>query len=448
MTSPSSAQIASTTGNIPSFFSSFSSAAAQDLMTMQLAAGQLEPSTGVTTVTNPIVPDRNVAARVTNFDPNLYDLRPQSHLMKLLKVLLGASGAGGLRKQSSVARLQNAFSGMHFLDLDRFYGALFGIRRTGQELVPDFTFDPYHDATDSDTWDDLHARDASYRSRLITFAKTIYYGGSALGLQSMAEALVGAQCNLYESWEWVDEENGGAYAPPELVFTYTFLSQTVPNWSALEGHTWSDWGGGNEPFVGRTGQKNRSEFVIQPKKQLGLDEQYELIRVLNTFKPAGTQFTVDMNGINVDVPTQLRGVAADSEYWEIVSSVIPNLLTTNTATDIVSNPYSTTPTGDGTVTITQQRPALSQYQGESWSYNGSIPNTKSYVMTPSGSILGGTDDETVVYSDGTSHVYSSSGSIMTSSQAISARLVSDGVLTAVPYAPARTSQNTAGIKVA
>jgi hypothetical protein len=427
--------------NLPSFFDTFSSSASSDLLTLQLSAGQLEPSGGTVTVTNPIVPDRNVADRLNNFDPEIYDLRPQSHIMKLLKVLLGGSGAGGLRKQSGIARLQNTLSGMHFLDLDRFYGALFGIQRTGVEVQIDDTFDPYHDAATSDTWDDIHARDSFYRDRLIKFAKTIYSGGSAYGLRAMAEALIGSECNLYESWEWVDEENNNVLVIPNLVYTYTFLGTSPGVWSGLEQHSWADWGGGTVPFAGRTGQKNRGEFILQSKKNLSLDEQYEVTRVLNTFKPQGTQFTVSQNGLVIQEPITLRGVAADSEYWEIISTVIPNPQNAN-------NPYGTTDftSPNGTNEVIQKRPAFSQYQGEDWTYNNNILAVASYTIDDG--IEGTTsDDEVITYSDGTSRTYTVGSAVMLGAQAISARITGDGVMTSTPYAPVRSSLNTATVGI-
>lgn len=430
------------TGNLPSLFQTFSSAAAQDLMTLQLSAGQLEPAGGVITTTNPMVPDQLVTNRLSNFDPTIYDLSDQSNIVKLLKVLMGGAGAGGLRKQAAIARLQNSFSGMHFLDLDRFYGALFGVQRTNQELQPEFGFDPYHDATTTEAWNDLHARDGSYRDRLVKFAKSIYYGGSVMGLRAMAESIVGAECDLYESWELVDEENNGTLVTPVLIYTYTFLSQSLGNWDGFTGHTWADWGGGTAPFTGRTGQKNRSEFVLQPQKSLTPDEQYEVLRVLNTFKPAGTQFTVSSTGPTVQTPVDLRAVAADSEYWEIVSVTTPN-------PNLAGNPYAATSPASTSASppdptpIEQQRPAFSGYQGEQWSYNNDITTVTSYTLDEDGTVSAGTDDQTVAYSDATLRTYIAGAAPMTGAQALSARIVSDGVMTSVPYAPTRTSINTA-----
>lgn len=428
--------------NIPSFFENFATnAAGADLMSLQMATNNPQISSGTITVTDPIVPDRIVADRLGHMDPDIYDLRDTSHLMKLLKVLLGASGAGGLRKQMAVARLQNTFSGMHFLDLDRFYGALFGIQRTKVELQPNFDFDPYSDPASSDDWDDLHSRDASYRNRLIKFAKAIPWGASVMGIKSMAEALASIECDIYEAWDWVDEQNEGVMNNASLVYTWNFMQNNVGTFAAAEKRTWADWGGSTKLFVGRTGQVTRSDWVIHPKRPLTLDEQYEMIRVIGTFKPAGTQFTVDNSGLSIHDPIDIRGVAASSEFWEITRDVVIN-------PNLSYNPYVTS---DEFLTpqelppkVGQLRPAFSQYQGEEWSYNNDIVSAKSYALETD-MVISETDDELVVYSDGSSHSYQAADSAMTAGQALSARVVNDGVMTALPYAPARKAINTATV---
>jgi hypothetical protein len=424
---------------VPSFFENFTTLASQDLMSLQLSTSGPQASAGTITVSDPIVPDKLVSDRLGHLDPEIYDLRDTSHLMKLFKVMLGGSGAGGLRKQMAVARLQNAFNGMHFLDLDSFYGALFGIVRTQAELQPDFAFDPYTDSTSSENWDDLHSRDASYRERLIKFAKAIPYGGSFIGIKSMAEALCGIECDIYEAWDWIDEEDEGTIKNSSLVYTWTFLTTTIKTWAAMELRGWSDWGGSTKLFTGRTGQRNRGDFVIHPKKPLSLDEQYELVRVINRFKPSGTQFTVDNSGLSINTPLTIRNVAASSEYWEITPSISIN-------PNLSFNPY-TASQGEFSVQdaiVPQQRPAFSQYQGEEWSYNNDIVTASSYTVDGA-AVVSSSDDEIVVYSDGVSHSYQASDGLMTGGQALSARIVNDGVMAAAPYAPARNSINTATV---
>jgi hypothetical protein len=434
--------MADTFSENPSFFENFATTAAQDLLSLQLTTGSPNVSQGVFTVSDPIVPDRKVIDRLSHMDPEIYDLRDSSHLMKLLQVLLGGAGAGGLRKQMAVARLQNAFNGMHFLDLDRFYGALFGIKRTQAEIQPNFAFNPYVDAATADTWDDVHARDASYRDRLVKFARSIPYGASYIGIKSMAEALCSCEVDVYESWEWIDEQDTGVMQLSNLFFTYSYLETNIRTWSAMEARAWGDWGGGAKLFVGRGGFRNRSDFVLHPKRPLAIDEQYELIRVLNTFKPAGTQLTVDNSGVSIHTTALIRDVAASSEYWEIISSVTPN-------PNLAYNPYANALKylTDLPAKIPEARPAFSQYQGERWSYNGDITTVSSYTMGDS-QLLSANDDELVVYSDGVTHSYQASDGLMTSAQANAARVVADGVMTSGAYAPTRSGINTATVVTA
>lgn len=433
----------------PSFFDNFASTATSDLLTMQLAAGQPETSAGIITVTDPIAPDRHLTDRLGHFDPTIYNLREDSHLIKLLRVLLGGAGAGGLRKQMAVARMQNAFHGMHFLDLDRFYGALFGIRRTQAELQPDFEFNPYTDATTEEEWDDLHSRDASYRDRLVKFVRAIPYGASYIGLRSMIEALISADCEIYEAWNWIDEQDEGVMQDATLVYTWSFL-ESVGTFEQLERLTWGDWGGGTTPFIGRTGQRNRSEWIIHPKRPLTVDEQYQLTRVINTFKPVGTQFTVNNTGLEIHSPLAIRAVAASSEYWEVKSSVIPNAnMKYNpyiqskrkaiTKSGVFDNPFDPA----SLQKMDTRRPAFSQYQGEEWSYNADVLTASSYTI--GGASTTASDDELVIFPDGTTRTYQASDGLMTPASAESARLAADGIMTSGAYADSRRGVNLAPV---
>lgn len=423
--------------NTPSFFETFSSAAAQDLMTTQLAAGSPEPSSGIMTVTDGIVPDRVTRDRLSNFDPDIYDLSDDSHIMRLLKVLLGAAGVGGLRKQMAVARMQNSTSGMHFLDLDRFYGALFGIQRTQGESYQGISINnPYTDGTSSEEWNNIHARDASYRSRLVKFAKSIPMGGTYIGLRAMVEALVSANCEIYESWSLVDDYLAGVGQPIGVVYTFQFLSNSFPTWGDMEGNSWNTWGAGTNLTLGRTGQQTRGDFVIQPKRALSQAETYGLVRVLNTFKPAGSSFTINSDGVTVINQSSIRGVAADSEYWEIVNRVTIN----PTALSSWTMSSTTFAYGEQDPTVAQPRPAFSGYQGEEWTYNGEVQGVASYSMNPDGSINKRFDDDHVTFPDGVIQVYNVSNAILPQTQAMSARAISDGVLTAGAYAISRNIQ--------
>jgi hypothetical protein len=411
--------------NVPSFFDDLSKAVSEDIMTRQLSPNQPEPTNGIFTTSDPVLPDRLVSDRLAHFDPDIYDLREQSHLVKLFKVLLGGAGLGGLRRQASVVRLQAMFNGMHFLDLDRFYGALFGVQRTVGEAYRDQNFNPYVDATDPGTWDEIHSQDASYRSRLIKFAKGIPLGATYLGLKTMVEALLGTSCEIYESWALLDEQSESMSGTSSvLTYTYGMLETISITWGGMEGTTWGTWGGGSVTQLSRLGLNTRSDFVIQPKREITTPEHYQLIRVIERFRPAGTSFIIDPMGVALHRDITPRTIASDSEYWEVVSVVTPNQ-------NLISPPQGIYPT-----TTVQARPAFSNYQSESWSYNGDVASVTSYVMD-SGNVLTRGDDELVTYSDGTQRRYAVGDAIMTPVAAMSAKLVSDGILTNGPYAPAR-----------
>lgn len=426
--------------NNGNFASRVSAGAIDDLMTLQASTSDPE-SDIVEIVSDPLLPDRAVIDRLGNMDPELYDLSESSHLMRLLKVLLGGAGAGGLRKQIAVARLQNSFRGMHFLDLDRFYGALFGIKRTRAELMPDFgtigrpaVFDPYVDAAGSDVWDDVHSRDASYRDRLIKFAKSLPLGGTYVGIRAAVEALLSVECEVYESWTWVDEQNAAATQPPILVYTYTALGQSYPTWESLStNNTWGNLAGtGNSAFfLGRTGQKNRNEVVVQPKRQIRLAEQYQTQRVINQLKPAGIQLTVNPEGLTIHQSVPIRAVAADSEHWEIIYKTTPAPTLVSPLPDAPVYPESDP-------TRCQPRPCFSGYQGESWSYNNDISRVGSYRMI-AGAVLTATNFATVVFSDGISRSYLTSHGVKDGGQILAGRVVSDGVMTSFAYARRSTA---------
>jgi hypothetical protein len=605
--------------NNVSFFTDPTAGQAQmDLMSLQAQKNVPQNNGAFTLISDPLLPDRNLTDRLGHFDPELYDLRDTSHLMKLLRSLLGGAGAGGLRKQIAVARLQNSFRTTHFLDLDRFYGALFGVVRTKAEVMPDYgtlvtaapitapiyynlhssahfttgtvapgqfalgeefevvnpvqlaslrywrqssavtgglgaifrvsdgtevpgtrvgftnppasslpawhsadvpvstvldpgrykvvvtftgsfyfqngffttgggassltagparllskadatgtaqgtyiasadgsmkyptsydanaatwgldvtytdvvssttdvvggKFDPYTDAAGSDVWDDIHSRDASYRARITKFARAIPQGGTYAGILAAVEAILSADCEMYESWSWIDEIGGASTISTK--YTYAQLERNFKNWSGIAtNRTWSQLTG-EVVSIGRLSQPNRGEIVLKPKRTVTEDERYELMRVLQRLAPAGVQFTVDPQGIALHEKQDIRNVAASSEYWEVMNQTLPAPVTIESNSTVAQQPSQ------------QPRPAFSQYTGEKWSYNNDVATISSYEMTGD-TALTSTDYDEVIYADGTSHKYLPSDGLVPGQEAAAARLTADGVCTSKPYVPMR-----------
>jgi hypothetical protein len=400
---------------------------------------------GVERATNMLIPDAPTSQQLKNFPEELYDLRDSTTLVRLMKVLLGDAGAGQLRKRAMVTRLEGYLAGANFFDLDRFYGAIFGALRNPLESLD---INPMDDVATPDEWDALLSADASFRERISNLATAINMGGTVPGLKRAAEAICQAEVDIYESWQLLD-----AYA--------SFLNPTPKTWSQVEvAHpTWDSfdstdtWNAIEGTItVGRTGTLSRSEIVVRPKKEYAVnpDSPYEfpldenaLVRVLQHLRPAGTIVTIDPTMGNPHQLAPISGLQADSEYWEVIPKVTPS----GSLNDIASiYPLSANQVSSGLQVGDQRviaRPPWSSSVGRGWSYNPMVAGAKSYsypapdptdVMDPQDSTPSvATDDQTIVYRDGTSVRYAATKAVMSAQRVLSGLAVADGVLVAHPY---------------
>lgn len=390
---------------------------------------------GLARIANPIQPAQNAQNYVKNFDPNLYDLRDSSHLMRLIRGLCGASGVGGLRKQNLSARIASLLTQGSFLDLDGFYGEIFGLQRREIESFPTnldgSTVNPYTDLAHSDVWDELISKDARYRSRLFQLARAVNMGATYPGLKAAAEAVVNCDVDIVESWVITDFANNQSGLQPIVSQSYfTIENQYVTygnikqSYGALAG---SQFGGSQLP-VG-----NRGELIFTPKRLLTNEEQYQLVNVLNVLKPSHCQITIAVPLVQTSSTITPRGFSSDSENWQIQSRVTPALNLINPTTPIYQNtgPYS------------QARPVYSEYTGENWTY---VPNTVKISSYQQNTITPAliNDDQNITYSDGTSHNYVASDGVRDARQAVSYRLSGEGVVTNFPFNGNRVNYATGG----
>lgn len=424
---------------------------------------QSDPSgpqvTGVERATNMLLPDAPTMQQLRNFPEELYDLRETSHLVRLMKVLLGDAGAGQLRKRTLVTRLEASLSGANFFDLDRFYGAIFGALRNQHEVLD---INPMEQVATPDEWDDIRKADASYRERIADLARAIAMGGTIPGLQQAAEAIVQAPVDIYESWQLLDAYGPIVSSDPN---TWDETQALYPTWQSFPStSTWNAVEGTVQ--VGRTNTLTRSEIVIRPRKDYvstpehAYDfprEENALVRVLQKLRPAGTIVTVDPDMGNPNVEASISGLQADSEFWEIVPKVDPK-------PDIVGGSASVYPlsmaqraakdardaaaAADGGIAPPDirrvvPRPPWSGGQGKTWTYNTSISAATSYSFAPpvasntldaqDGTASAFMDDQTVVYRDKTEIRYTARKGILSAMQALAAGAVADGTLVAHPY---------------
>ncbi|WP_428957961.1 DUF7297 family protein [Streptomyces sp. cg35] len=411
---------------------------------MPLQADVTVPQTAsLASSTGMLVADVSIAEQMRHFPEEVYDLRPTSHLMRLMQALLGDSGVGQLRKRLLLAQLQSlSASGARFFDLDRFYGSLFGATRTDAEQLP---INPMETSSATAAeWEGIEAADASFRDRMTALAQAIALGGTLPGLQAAAEAVTAAEVDIFESWALIE----AAENPEEAGHSWAWMEGA--NWQEYEGQIWGALEG--TPFYGRSGVLTRSELLVRvnrdyPSTPEGraqrTSDEWALVRVLERLKPAHILLTVDTQGTSALLSRAISAVSADSENWEIATRVTPGQVA------LGASPYPLSPLqeADGVDPASARvlpKPPLTARLGDEWSYGSQMPTCRSYAYAPTSDVdftepgpvpdmASDAIDQAVVWRDGTSTVYRASLGALDPLQAQAARAGSDGVMVANPY---------------
>lgn len=397
--------------------------------------GELPTATGM------VLPDRATYDRLAHFPEDLYDLRPESHLVRFMKVLMGEPGVGQLRKRYLLAQLEQAADSTHFYDLDKFYGALFGARRGVLGALP---INPQQDVATPDGWDEIGQQDAVFRERIIKLAKAITLGGTPMGMQAIAEALTGVECDIYEVWSILD-----SIGPLGSSRTYAQVGAAYASYGAMKPSMWFQIEGVMR--VGNLGVNARNEFIVRPKKVYDTSVPEEAVqraedlwgiqRVVEVLKPAFTLASIDDRGLAVHSRVPIANVAADSEFWEVVPKVIPQESLKKTysivyvAYDKRGHPQR--------IEVPVPRPPFSSSQGHQWSYAHEVSSVESYVYEYQ-KPLRGPNYDTVKYYDGKSIAYRPEYAVIDPRQAQAAQSVGHGSIVAHPYSGPRKVVPTHG----
>lgn len=340
----------------------------------------------VTKISGMLSADQMPEARLAQFDPELYDLRDTSHLSRFMRALLGDAGAGQLRKRYTVARMETILSGTHFYDLDKFYGSIFSVRRRPEEMLAS---DPKVVTQTQDDWDEISVRDTAFRSRIESLAKALPMAGTVEGLRMAAEALLGCECEVYESWRLL--ASGG---PSYSGNTWSTVQATYPTWSDTEDQTWNSLAG--IASFGPTGLNLPNEILIRPLRTYAPDsdsadvtrsvysqqamDTEDVTRVLNKLKPAGTLVTVDVGGVRTRSQVPISSISSDSNYWETYQKVQPPPSTTDVRAIYGKAGEAASRLGKP---VSLPVPQYSGSQGTAWYYNSSISTTGGLLIDES-----------------------------------------------------------------
>lgn len=427
-------------------------AAVTSLLSLQTTATQplVDELSTATGLLQPSAPTYN---RLSHFPDDLYDLSSTSHLTRFMKATLGDSGGGQLRKRQLVVRLQSAINSTSFYDLDSFYGALFGAKRGISGALP---INPYTDLATPDGWDEISQQDAVFRERIIKLAKAITMGGTPQGLQAVAEALTGVDCDVYEIWALLDAQGGTG-----ATHTWSAIEGAHSTWDSFAGQAWADVEG--RIVFGQMGLDGRNEIAIRPKKSYSADtagrqelayDIYNISRVVNVLKPASAIVTVDPQGVQVHISQPIGAITADSDYWEISARVIPAEQDKKYYTDHYKA-YDSQANPQG-VDAAQPAPWFSSSQGTQYSYVGEIASVQGQGFVNYGITLEQMNDDlnhkpdntrdydTVVWPDKTQTVYRPEYAVIDPRQAAAALAASDGQTVAAPYSGPRQAVPTHG----
>lgn len=393
------------------------------LLNLQSPTG-IPRSSRLSSVTDPLGAVPRVADQLAHFWPGLYDLNPESHLSRFLKVLLGDSGIGAVAKQYTVSRLHSVVMTTRYNDLDRLYGGLLGMRRMASESLGT---NPYTEDATPEEWEVIDARDSAYRSRVETFSRAMTLGATPEGMAALAQAVTGVECRVHEAYLDVDDEFSVPAPAPETGRTYGDVEDDFGFYGAMNRGSYADVEGGFAVFGGSGDtDSNRSEFIVSPKRMLSLEETYELSLVLRRFKPAGALLRISPQGVPVHRPIIPRHVYADSVHWEVSAKVAPK--------KDVESAYGRS-LGPG-VPTSQPRAAFSGYQGEAWSYNADVASVFSYTVGEDGEVSDRYNYQRVMVGD-TPHDYVPAEALASQQAILSGRLVSDGVASATPFSSER-----------
>ncbi len=438
----------------------FDDPATSDRALLPLQVGVSDPTLPTMEQTTGLLsPDHASSSRLAHLDPDIYDLRDQSHLVRFIRAMLGDAGAGQLRKRYTVARLQATMAGTHFYDLDGFYGSLFGAQRRVEEQLP---MNPMGGVATPDEWDDITIRDARFRERVIALAKALPMAGTVEGLRQAAEALTGVECDVYETWRMLASGSGAVTGK-----NWDEIEADYPDWDALEGKTWVEISG--EVTIGRSGVSNPDEVYIRPKRDYNpadsseaayreaerqrLEDEMAIQRVLNALKPAGVLLTVDNRGMATQRVTKIAALQADSNFWEVLRKVTarPGL---SASRDLYSNlaRRSVSKVAAGALEPISKVP-FTNSQHHQWSYNANVVSVASYayqdgsdqVTATGGALIDDRNWERVLDASGQiSSEYRPGDGITDQRALLAAQAASDSVLQAHPYSGPRVKVPTHG----
>lgn len=226
----------------------------------------------------PLMPSKSTELRMQHFDENVYVADSTTLLYKIMDALCGDAGAGSLKKEIFIQRLSGAISGIYGSDLDYVFGNASFLSRAPSESYP---YDTMTQMLTSDQWDEVQTKDAWYRARITEYFRACSAGGTVEGIRLAVHAACSVDCEVMENFRYIDNFGLGSN-------------------------------------VGRAPVSARNEVTIRPHKAALDPKERRLLRdMLDKITPQDTIATISEQGLSVSTPVPVRGIVADSVYYEV-----------------------------------------------------------------------------------------------------------------------------------
>jgi hypothetical protein len=249
-----------------------------------LENGQISIILSDNSILEPLSPPTAFVNNLTRFGEH-YDLSVDSHLYRFLLALAGDGGAGSLKKEMLLPKLQQKLDSTFFRDLDRLYGTPLGLPRMSAEI---YEVDPHNEALTQDQWRDVKVKDALYRNRCLSWMRALMAGPTKKGLQLAAQAAIGVECDIVEHYQYID--NQASDDPISL----------------------TNFGTTN----------SRSEFVIIPRAPtVTQEERRRIVHLVDRLRPVNSLPTVSPTGDNIRIDRPCLEVDTTSESFYVTRTV-------------------------------------------------------------------------------------------------------------------------------
>jgi hypothetical protein len=385
---------------------------ASELLAMQAPQG-VPRSNFFEVVTDPLLPPQRTQEMLAHLYDEVYDLSAESHLSRLLKVILGDTGTGQLRKRYTYAHLSHYLLTIHYNDLDQLYAEVLGLKRLIRERL---VIDPYLEAATAEEWEAINAADAAYRARVEAFSHSLTMAGTPSGMVLAATAVLGEECRVYESYSFLDDAE--AYADVVEATTNTYGDLEEFTYGDLNGSTYAELEG-HSGFTGRL-PGSRGEFIVRPLRPVTAEERRALVMALNRLKPAEALMTIDARPGTVHTQVPVARAYAASSYWHIRQQV-----------QVAPEHAVFYDRADENQPVEQPRPAFSAYQGEAWSYSADVVTVEASLEDAEGNVVQDINHERLDTGQ-TTVDYLPERALTSPADILLGRYVSDGVLSAPP----------------